>query len=196
MAIRGRKPKPKALKAAQGNPGKRALSEPEAGAPREPISTKTPAPPRYLSQNAKTVWKRMAPHLADMRFLRASDHEAFARYCEHLATFWSLTRELRRKKGMTYVSKSQHGELERVRPAFMIRERIEKRLEALEDRFGLSPRARYELMRHLATAPLPPPPAGEHPGDEAQDGDLGELARAAERDGGPIGMLNRSESVH
>ncbi len=84
MATRGRKPTPAVVKAAKGNPGKRrAVQEPAA----EAVPSVIGATPRTLGKEAKDVWKDMAPKLAAMRFVRETDREAFARYCEYVAEF-------------------------------------------------------------------------------------------------------------
>ena len=55
-------------------------------------------------------------------------------------------RELLDVDGFTYISKSKHGDLERVKPAYMIADRVERQLLAAEDRFGLNPSARQSIM--------------------------------------------------
>jgi len=155
----GRPPKPEALKELQGRPGRRRappVTSSEAGAPL-PLT-----PPKELKAGARQLWEKQAPELVRLRFLRPSDAQAFARYCEHLVSWWTLTQKLK-KEGWTYTSQSQHGELKRVNPTFLVRDRVEGRLQELEDRFGLNARARQELLKSLAhapgTLPLPEPEA-------------------------------------
>ena len=55
MATRGRKPTPTAIKELEGNPGKRALND------REPKpQKKAPACPKWLEDEAKKEWRRLA----------------------------------------------------------------------------------------------------------------------------------------
>ena len=55
MGTRGRKPTPSAIKALEGNPGKRALNE------REPRpEKKAPSCPKWLEPEAKKEWRRLA----------------------------------------------------------------------------------------------------------------------------------------
>ena len=75
--MRGRKPKPTAVKIAEGNPGKRALN------PREPRPPATkPSCPSHLSTIAKAEWKRLAGTLHEMGVLTFVDRAALAAYCQ------------------------------------------------------------------------------------------------------------------
>ena len=85
MGERGPAPKPTALKVLQGNPGKRALPK---GEPR-PAAGKVPTAPRWLAEEAKREWRRLAGRLWRVGLLTEVDGiglgmlcEAFAQYCE------------------------------------------------------------------------------------------------------------------
>lgn len=184
--MRGRKPQPAAVKMAKGNPGRRPVpAEPDGKTP-----GKVAVAPRELAKDARAIWTRMAPELTRLKFLRETDLSAFARYCEHLARWWSLTKDLR-KEGETYETNSAHGNMLRVNPKFMVRERIEKRLEPLEDRFGLTPGARMQIMQRLAAAP-PALPAGGLFGETGDDKGDGKTPTPPV---GPLGLLNRGTSA-
>ena len=61
MAVRGRKPKPTALKVLEGNPGHRPLNK------KEPMPKgKLPRCPEWLEDDAKKEWKRLGKVLAEM----------------------------------------------------------------------------------------------------------------------------------
>ena len=64
MAVRGRKPKPTALKQLEGNPGKRQLNEHEPVPPKSTVRC-----PAWLEPEAKKEWKRLAPSLEAMGIL-------------------------------------------------------------------------------------------------------------------------------
>lgn len=187
--MRGRKPEPAAVKEAKGNPGRRPL-------PKEQDAVRATEAPKALSRQAKKIWEELAPDLQRMKFLRPTDAHAFARYCEHLTRWWELTKSLR-KTGETYESESNHGKLLRVRPEFLVRERLEKRMEALEDRFGLSPAARQQILQRLAI--VNPTPAGDlldRVAKQDASADQQTVEAAAPASGGsPVGML-RGASVH
>jgi len=143
--VRGRKPVPEALNEARGNPGKRARKT----AATESFSPAGVTAPTYLSAKGKRYWQEVAGYLIESRIVRASDRNALARYCQTLSDYVEVTRELN-KQGHVYTSKSNHGELLRISPHFMVQERLVKRLQDLEDRFGLSPASRQQIMARMA----------------------------------------------
>ena len=63
MARRGPPPQPTTLKLLRGNPGKRSISSRE---PRPPVTC--PWCPRWLSPEAKRIWKETVPVLKAMTF--------------------------------------------------------------------------------------------------------------------------------
>lgn len=187
---RGPKPEPAEVKRAKGNPGRRRLPDATADATADLVST---AAPSELAKDAQAIWSRIAPELARLRFLRETDRGAFSRYCEHLAKWWELTKALR-KEGETYLSTSDHNPdgLMRVNPKFLIRERIEKRLEVLEDRFGLSPAARQQILQRFAAGYAPPPPGGMFDQPPAVATPEAPPRPAAS----PVGLLARVSTTH
>ncbi|MDW3204586.1 MAG: phage terminase small subunit P27 family [Alphaproteobacteria bacterium] len=182
---RGRKPKPAEVSEAQGNPGRRPKAAPP---PSVPTLGSLSAPKELRRADQKAVWEKLAPLLARMNFLRATDQAAMVRYCIHLADWHALTRELK-GRAFTYETVSNHGTMERVKPAFLVRERIENRLEKLEDKLGLTPSARQSILQSLASAvPQLPFDAPE----SKKDADKPAAPAAS-----PIGMLNSDgQAVH
>lgn len=72
MAIRGRKPKPTALKVLEGNPGHRPLNK------REPMPKgRLPRCPDWLEEDAKKEWKRLGKILAEMGDADESRYDGF-----------------------------------------------------------------------------------------------------------------------
>lgn len=183
---RGRKPQPAAVNEAKGNPGRRRRSA--------RLASEAPpkgAPPPELNDQARRIWEAIAPELTRLNFLRDIDRQAFARYCVHLARWWDLTQDLA-AHGETYVTESNHGTMERVRPAFIVRERTEKRLEVAEDRFGLNPASRQQIMQRLAGL-VPAGPTGNLFG---QEGDNGTDRDRPPDPPSPVGLLTPGPSVH
>ena len=72
----GPKPKPTALKIAEGNPGKRPLPQNE---PTPPASM--PTPPGELDPKAIEEWQRLAPILARIGILTDCDRSILAAHC-------------------------------------------------------------------------------------------------------------------
>ena len=75
--ITGRPPKPPALKALEGNKGKRDLSKENL----VDFEAADPGCPAWLSDKAKIEWNRMAPFLVENGLLTAAYRMAFAIYC-------------------------------------------------------------------------------------------------------------------
>jgi P27 family predicted phage terminase small subunit len=75
--MRGRKPRPTALKRLDGNPGKRALNHAEPVPP-----PGLPDCPEHLSEHACAEWHRLAEALHGMGVLTLADRAALAAYCQ------------------------------------------------------------------------------------------------------------------
>lgn len=74
--MKGRKPKPTALKRAQGNPGKRKLHD-------EPcIASDIPDCPSHLTPFARQEWARISILLHTAGVLKVTDRAALAAYCQ------------------------------------------------------------------------------------------------------------------
>src|SRR4051812_24455299 len=93
--MKGRKRKPNALRALQGNAGKRPL-------PPEPrMRVGIPACPRHLSGEARAEWARIVPELQAADLLRLCDRAALAAYCACYGR-WAQAEDLIEEKGLTY----------------------------------------------------------------------------------------------
>lgn len=80
--MRGRKPKPTALKLSEGNPGRRPLPKDEP-AP----EVKIPEPPGFLDVVARVEWLRIAPILLKNKIITELDGIALALYCRAFSQF-------------------------------------------------------------------------------------------------------------
>lgn len=79
MAVRGRKPKPTALKVLEGNPGHRPLNK------KEPmLKGRLPRCPDWLEDDAKKEWKRLGKVLAEMGMLTNLDMMALPGTARHM----------------------------------------------------------------------------------------------------------------
>jgi len=102
--------------------------------------------PSWLTGEGLVIWKRMAPGLRAARLLQAPDEMAFARYCRNFAAWLKLRKSLD-KDGFTYdASTTTGGTLRRADPNFLIADRLERQLLAVEDRFGLNPAERQRII--------------------------------------------------
>lgn len=148
MAPRGPKPEPASVKRAKGNSGRRRIGD-------DPVVSATPVlkvpAPAWLKGEPKKVWDRIAPKLVAMKLLTPTDVDTFGRYCVNFAR-WLKMQKIMEKEGETYESESAHGKLKRAHPAFMIADRLDRKLESSEDRFGLNPADRQRIFASRAAA--------------------------------------------
>lgn len=79
--MRGRRPKPTALKILQGNPGKRRLNMEEPKPEGEVVK------PTWVKERAARIWKVEAPIVQRMGLLTVADVTAFGRRCVLQAQF-------------------------------------------------------------------------------------------------------------
>lgn len=90
----GPAPKPTALKALQGNPGKRKLNK------SEPKFKGAPTCPVWLTASAQIEWQRVVEDLAALDMLRSVDSSALAAYCQSYAR-WQSAEQIVDAEGQT-----------------------------------------------------------------------------------------------
>jgi len=101
---RGPLPKPAALKALEGNPGKRTLNLSDGVNPR----IKVPPAPKHLGREASKEWKRITPILAELGLISDLDMAALALYCQaygrlsELEEAFNLEVKAKMATGLTY----------------------------------------------------------------------------------------------
>ncbi len=132
----GRKPKPTAVKALAGNPGKRKLSATE---PRFGGAAKCPA---HLSKEARAEWDRVAEELAPAGLLTSVDRAALAAYCQTWARWCDAERQLQ-KSGV--VLKSPKSGFPIQNPYVGIANTALDQLRKWATEFGMTPAARSRI---------------------------------------------------
>lgn len=160
---RGRKAAPAEIQEARGNPGKRPTGE----VPVAELPMLEGGVPSVLTKDGQKIWRSLVKQLGSIRMVRATDSAALERYCDNLAQYWAVTRRLRGQKLVYEATTTTGNKLLRVNPLFAVQERLERRLVPLEDRFGLTPRSRQEIIYRMAQAPSSAPelPLGDRPED-------------------------------
>ncbi len=127
--MKGRKPKPTALKIAQGNPGGKPLPK------NEPKPTPgMPDPPAMLGSEERAVWDRFVPELLKMGVLAKVHGDMIASYCRAVVQE-RLAAAALAEQG--HVVKTRYGQ--RVNPWFRVMQDAEKRRRAIAVEFGLTP---------------------------------------------------------
>lgn len=137
MAQRGRKPKPTALKALEGNLGGRPLNANEP----KPVK-KAPRCPAWIEEEAKKEWKRMGRVLEQMGLLTEMDMTAFAGYCQAYAR-WKEAEEFITQHGT--MIRTPNGYLQQV-PQVSIAQTSLKIMLKFCEQFGLTPSARSRIV--------------------------------------------------
>lgn len=134
----GRPKKPTNLKVLEGNRGKRKL-------PKGEVSydlSKNPAPPDWLNEEGKALWKRIAPLLVATRCLTDADLPAFEGMCQTWGEYVEFERTLAEDG---YVFKTPNGYVQS-RPEAVLADKALSRFHRLAARFGLTPADRAGLV--------------------------------------------------
>jgi len=127
--------------------------QPDIAAPADAASaTEAPAEaPRWarLDGEAAEIWADLYPKLRAMNFVRAQDLGPLARYCKNIVRWLRLDANVA-ENGETYWTESKHGKLQRINPDLNALLRVEKALTDFEDRFGIGPQARLNILSKKA----------------------------------------------
>ena len=205
--MRGRRPLPDAIHELRGNPGKRKrfavpavppLAPPPQAATEPPpdaldLPSETPAVenetvaggveiPAFLTQpREREIFRKIVGEYLERRIAQKFDVMAFARWASYMDKWIACKLSLDGKLAY-YVSESPHGKYFRRHPVDTSMNMYEGRLIALEDRLGLNPIARQNILRSMMLTPPPgdlfnkkgeTPPATETKGRETEQPALG-----------------------
>src|SRR5215469_3421102 len=144
--MRGRRPKPTALKKLEGNPGHRRLNEEEPA----PAAVAPPCP-QFIQGAAREHWNEVAPELEALGVLARIDGPMLAAYCEAFAQ-WRKAQDMLK---LGHVLKTATG-YPVLSPYFVVAERSLKTMRAIATEFGMTPssRSRLRVERPAAENPL------------------------------------------
>lgn len=148
---RGRKPQSDEMKAAKGNPGRRKLQGADQAKPAEQLK-KVDIPEFLVAPRERELFRRVIEDYVLRRIARKPDLTAYARWA-HYVHRWILCKETLEGKATWYKTESNHGEMLRRHPMFKDQLDLERVLQSLEDRLGLNPVARQNIVRGLAAVP-------------------------------------------
>lgn len=142
--MRGRPPKPTAVKRLEGNPGKRKLPQGEP----QPDRVK-PRKPRSVTRRraASRFWNDHADPLVDLGILTGVDGAAFRLMAEHYATAVEALADMQRDgdNGALQLTRMDENGVERKHPLLQIFRDNSSAFLKYADRFGLNPSARARL---------------------------------------------------
>jgi P27 family predicted phage terminase small subunit len=135
--MRGRKPKPTAIKLLEGNPGKRPLNG------QEPITqVRVPDCPEFLDDEARAEWFRTVPVLRPMRLLTEADRSALAAYCTAYSRWVQAERQVR-QYGAVVLSPNKKFPMKS--PYLTVADQALETMRKLMVEFGLTPSARSRI---------------------------------------------------
>lgn len=136
--MRGRRPKPTAVKRLTGNPGGRALNSAE---PRPDPSR--PYVPRWLSEGAKEEWGRVAGRLHDAGLLTYVDQATLAAYCEAYAR-WRKAEQALQEEGAKLILETDKG-YRYPNPLIGVAQTAMRDMLRVAAEFGMTPSARSRV---------------------------------------------------
>ena len=139
MGTTGPTPKPTALKVLQGNPGKRALPK---GEPRPATGDRVPSAPRWLSEEARAEWKRLAPRLHAVGLLTEVGTQALGLLCEAFAQYMAA-KTVVDSEGLLLVSEKGNAYQH---PAAGLMTQARGELMKWAREFGMTPSARTRIV--------------------------------------------------
>lgn len=135
--MKGRKPKPTALKRLQGNAGKRKLndSEPVFG---EIMDIE---PPDWLDDLAVAMWQTVMPELLSNKILTIADVHNVEAFCMAYARWRQAEREITRLGVLIMDDNGRYSK----NPAFTVVNETKKQMATFGGLLGLDPSSRSRL---------------------------------------------------
>lgn len=134
--MRGRKPKPTAVKELEGNPGHRALNEKEPKP--EPVALECPA---HLEGEARAEWNRVVKELKKLKIISRLDRAALAVAC---SAWGDYVKACKRLKIEGEVIISDNGGLYQ-NPWLAIKKRSMDQVQKFYAEFGMTPSSRSRI---------------------------------------------------
>lgn len=139
--MRGRPPKPTAVKAAEGNRGRRPLNRRELE-----LTSEIPRPPAWLDKLAKREWKRIIIHLHNLGVLNEIDQTQLGMLCSALSTLIKARRQVDAiAEDKQLMVKTPNGGV-MMNPLLSIVNRQIEIVHRLGADFGMSPVARARVL--------------------------------------------------
>ena len=140
--MRGRKPKPSALKELEGNPGKRALNTKEP----KP-SADIPTMPPHLKGAARNEWIRITKELRALKLISNIDRAALTAYCTAWGDYVRACGKLE-KEGEVIVT--EKGTMYQ-NPWVGIKNKAMEKILKISAEFGMTPSSRARVKVEAPT---------------------------------------------
>lgn len=150
MAKRGRPPKSREERIANGNAGKRRLPPPTgqaAAPPAASVPANPLAPPPELGAKARWMWERLTGELQQSGVLQQTDFGSLLVYCDAFADYVEANETIKAAGGADY--KTSTGNI-REHPAVKRKREAGRLLHELGKTLGLSPLWRSKTLAAIA----------------------------------------------
>lgn len=134
--MKGRPPKPTALKLIQGT------ARPDRINKREPKPKGAPVCPAHLDQVARNEWRRVVPELVRLGVIARIDSTTLAAYCQNYSRWVAAELELEKHGGLTYIGDTG---MIRKHPAVGIAHDAMAAMKAFAVEYGLTPASRARV---------------------------------------------------
>lgn len=134
----GRKPKPSAVKALAGNPGKRALN---AAEPQPAVPDGPPNAPRFMAETAQREWRRIVRFLLDAGIYTHVDHATLEAYCVVYGRWIDAEKQVQE---LGPIIETVNGNMI-TNPYLAVANRCLKQMQSLAAEFGMTPSSRSRV---------------------------------------------------
>lgn len=165
---RGDKPKPSAIKAAEGNRGGKRRVDPLE--PKPPEESTTPPAPEHLDELAARIWaEELAPLVVRMRVLTVADRIALSVLCQLESRRRTLEDDIQEQGRYFWATTTVGDQVEKTRPQVTELERLIPQLMNALREFGLTPSSRGKVQMVPGQAGVGAGGAGSGKGGDGKD---------------------------
>lgn len=153
--IRGRKPKPTALRVVTGNPGKRRVNGAEPQ-----LKSAIPTSPNQLNATAKVEWRRVSRELHEAGLLTGVDRAALAAYCQAYGRWAEAERALAQDPEGMVITTDKGNRIQN--PLLGIARRAQADMVRYAAEFGMTPSARSRVHADAPASTRPADPGRKY----------------------------------
>ena len=141
--MKGRKPKPTALKVLSGTAQPCRTNKKDLVMP---VVSKVPPPPRWFSALAKKIYKDTTRHLTAAKVLNSVDLEMLVAYCQEYANYLEIMEQFSKgTEKQVIISTTKSGTMHQVNPLFKIAQASLEKARAIGVEYGLTPSSRAKV---------------------------------------------------
>lgn len=146
--MRGRKPKPTAMKLLSGTLQKCRTNKQEANAMK---ITKAPPPPKWFSSLAKKIYKDTTRQLLASKVLSPVDLQMLVTYCQEYANYMEIMQKFSPGKDgvaeeeRVVITQTKNGRIQQVNPLLKIAQVSLEKAKSIGVEYGLTPSSRAKV---------------------------------------------------